>query len=209
MSAVFFCQCKCLQIDPVLIKIGLHPRVYDQFFQRIFLIYGKQTLPFRWVLFSDPCLDGDPERTFFKNLFQKMIQLVRHRKKSGAASSCRHRARRAAKVQVDRIVPVLPQNLCNRQKIFCAVRKYLRNDRHSRIVFRADVIFLPVSKLFIRHKRRKIAFDPAVIFCVCIPVDISGDTFHGCHIILYLFQLSSPSVRNLSLILIQLFPPVK
>ena len=109
----------------------------------------------------------------------------------------------------DRIVPVLPQNLCNRQKIFCAVRKYLRNDCHSRIVFRADVIFLPVSKLFIRHKRRKIAFDSTVIFCVCIPVDISGNAFHGCHIILYLLQLSSPSARNLSLILIQHFPPVK
>ncbi len=79
MSAVFLCPCKCLQIDPVLIKSVCTLGCTISSSNGYFSYMASSRSPFCRVLFSDPCLDGDPSG-HFKNLFQKMIQLVRHRK---------------------------------------------------------------------------------------------------------------------------------
>lgn len=89
----------------------------DQFLERIFVVNRKQILPLVGIRCAKPRFDRDAAVARRKNLIEKRVERIRPREQPGAAPLGDNRAGRASEVQIDGIVTVLPQFLCQGQKI--------------------------------------------------------------------------------------------
>ena len=118
----------------------------------------------------------------FKDALQKSVQLIRFSEKSSTLSLRCHGRRRTAEIKINLPITQRSQLIHGPEKIIRIFCKDLRNCTKPDILCRAYVFLL-----FILHgmrcvscnERQIISVDTAEVMCVCAPVNMAGDSFHG------------------------------
>ena len=118
-----------------------------------------------------------------------MIQFLRFCQKSRTSILSHNSLRRTAKIQIQFRIAIFPQCPFRRQKTVCLIRQNLRDHMHSLIMIRQNIILLFGTKLpFLigRNKRCHIFIDIRKYCLAHISMQISGNSFHWCHIKLHI-----------------------
>ena len=116
-----------------------------------------------------------------KHSIQKAVKLLRKSQKARPLSFTHDSPGRTAQIQVHLPVTIISQTLCELQESLCPVRQNLRDDVQSSVVFRKNLLQLPLfeASLFVRlQKRRKILIQAAIHGRLGIAVNVSGDPLH-------------------------------